>query len=71
MERKVGSTFTYKNAEDSLVVKLRVVKRDTTKGHCTGCFFWDYLYPCDNKTLGSCRSSKRADGNHVIFEKVK
>lgn len=72
MEHKVGSVFTYKSKEDSLVVKLRVVKVRWSPYHCFGCFFWDKLYPCDGKkAFGDCRCSHRADKTDVIFKEVK
>lgn len=72
MERRVGSTFTYKDLENSPVVKLRVVSPKYSNYHCMGCFFWDKLYPCDGKkALGDCRSTHRADKKNIIFVKVK
>lgn len=72
MERKVGSTFTYKDMEESLIVKLRVVKNDSCIYHCFGCFFWDKLYPCDGKkSLGPCSSLYRTDKTNIVFQEVK
>lgn len=72
MERKVGSTFTYKDMEECLIVKLRVVNVNPCKNHCFGCFFWDNLYPCDGKkALGPCSGSSRADKTNIIFVEVK
>ena len=72
MERKVGSTFTYKDLENCLVVKLRVKKQDRYKYHCEGCFFWEKLYPCDGKqNIGSCSAIKRKDKTNVVFEEIR
>lgn len=72
MERKIGSTFTYKDMGECLIVKLRVVSKADSKYHCMGCFFWDTLYPCDGKkALGPCRCSHREDKTNIIFVEVK
>lgn len=72
MERKVGSTFTYKDIEECLIVKLRVVKGNPCKNHCFGCFFWDNLYPCDGKkSIGLCSSLYRKDKTNIVFQEVK
>lgn len=73
MERKIDSTFTYKDMDENLIVKLRVVKSNPFKNCCFGYFFWEKLYPrCGSiASLGSCRRLLRADQTDIVFKEVK